>query len=191
VKQLQGLLGNEQEARHVPRVLSEAGIRFLIVEHLPTTRVDGATFWLNAKSPVVVLSMRYDRLDWFWQSLMHELCHVERKDGLDEAAVDSDMMEDDAKPKSEREIDSRAAGILINRDDLAHFVARVAPLFSKKRIKGFAARLQIHPAIVVGQLQHDSHIPYSHSREMLVKVRHIVTQSALTDGWGYMPTVAV
>jgi HTH-type transcriptional regulator/antitoxin HigA len=191
VTRLQRLLGSEQEVRHVPRVLSEAGIRLLIVEHLPTTRIDGATFWLNAKSPVVVLSMRFDRLDWFWQSLMHELCHVQRKDGLDEAAVDSDMMEDDAKPKSEKEIDSRAADLLINREDLADFVARVAPLFSKKRIWGFAARLKIHPAIVVGQLQHGDHIPYSHSREMLVKVRHIVIQSALTDGWGHMPVVAL
>ena len=34
-------LKDPEEARHVPRVLSEAGIRFVIVEALPSTRIDG------------------------------------------------------------------------------------------------------------------------------------------------------
>ena len=45
--------------------------------------------------------------------------------------------------------------------------------------------LGVNPGIVVGQLQHREVIQWSHSREMLVKVRDIVTQSALTDGWGH------
>jgi len=44
--------------------------------------------------------------------------------------------------------------------------------------------LNVHQGIVVGQLQHRKAIPYSHSREMLAKVRHIVTEAALTDGFG-------
>src|SRR5260370_8599944 len=43
-----------QKARHVPRVLAEIGIRFLVVEHLPQTKIDGATFWLSPEAPVVV-----------------------------------------------------------------------------------------------------------------------------------------
>jgi len=39
-----------------------------------------------------------------------------------------------------------------------------------------------------GQLQHRKAIPYSHSREMLAKVRNIVTEAALTDGFGSILT---
>jgi HTH-type transcriptional regulator/antitoxin HigA len=42
----------------------------------------------------------------------------------------------------------------------------------------------IHPAIVLGQLQHRGEVDWSHSREMLVKVRHLITPVALTDGFG-------
>jgi HTH-type transcriptional regulator/antitoxin HigA len=54
-----------------------------------------------------------------------------------------------------------------------------------------AARLDIHPGIVVGQLQYRKAIPYSHSREMLAKVRNIVTDAALTDGFGSILATAV
>jgi len=42
--------------------------------------------------------------------------------------------------------------------------------------------LQIHPGIVVGQLAFRQQIGYSHSREMLEKVRDVLVDSALTDG---------
>jgi HTH-type transcriptional regulator/antitoxin HigA len=51
--------------------------------------------------------------------------------------------------------------------------------------------LNVHQGILVGQLQHRKAIPYSHSREMLAKVRHIVTEAALTDGFGSFLTTAV
>ena len=81
---LRKLLISTQEARNVPKVLAEYGIRFLILEHLPQTKIDGVTFWLDDKSPVIVLSLRFDRVDWFWYTLAHELGHIERRDGLKE-----------------------------------------------------------------------------------------------------------
>jgi HTH-type transcriptional regulator/antitoxin HigA len=51
----------------------------------------------------------------------------------------------------------------------------------------FAAQIGVHPGIVVGQLQHLDEIPYSHNREMLVRIRDRVTNSAVTDGWGHTP----
>jgi HTH-type transcriptional regulator/antitoxin HigA len=61
---------------------------------------------------------------------------------------------------------------------------RVSPLYSKTRIIQFAHTIQIHPGIIVGQLQYRGEIGYSANREMLVKIRDIVIDSALTDGWG-------
>jgi len=47
----------------------------------------------------------------------------------------------------------------------------------------FANKVKIHPGIVVGQLQHRNELGYSALRDMLVKIREVVTTTALTDGW--------
>jgi len=193
LQRLKALTANAQDIRNVPRVLGESGIRFLVVEHLPKTRIDGACLWLDAKSPVVVLSLRYDRINWFWHTLMHELGHVSKRHGYDSPPVlDSSLVGDDAvsfedKPAHEREIDKFAAEHLVPQEELDGFIARVRPLYSKHRIEGFANRIGVHPGIVLGQLQYRGEVTYSHSRGLLVKMRHIVTATALTDGWGHTP----
>ncbi len=189
VVELRTLLYSPEEIRHVPRILAEYGIRFLVVEPLPSTRIDGATFWLNRRSPVVVLSLRFDRIDYFWHTLMHELSHIRNEEGNSSVTLDTDLVGDKAtptqnKPEFEQEADRFAAATLIEEDAMADFIVRTKPLYSKMKIWGFAIRLKIHPGIVVGQLQHMEEIGYSYYRDMLVKVRHIITQTALTDGWG-------
>lgn len=192
---LRQLMSQPEEVRHVPRILAESGIRFLIVEHLLQTRIDGATFWLDAQSPVIVLSVRYDRLDWFWHTLLHEMDHVRKRHGLnDELPIDIALVGEDAasfedRPEREKEADRFAANFSVSRADLDNFIARIRPLYSRERIMGFALRLGVHPALVVGQLQFRKEILYSHSRDLLTKVRHLITASALTDGWGQqLPT---
>jgi HTH-type transcriptional regulator/antitoxin HigA len=186
------LLHVPQEIRHVPRILSDAGIRFLLLEPLPKTKIDGVCFWLNdeERSPVVVVSLRYDRIDWFWHTLMHEMIHVKLRHGLRDAVhIDIDILQQD--DERELAVNADAANVLIERAELDNFIARVAPLYSKERIRGFAARLRIHPGIVVGQLQHRAKILWSHSREMLVPVRQYIVGSALTDGWGHVVATSI
>ena len=65
VTKLRPLMRDAEEVRHVPRVLAECGIRFLVIEHLPQTRIDGVCLWED-EQPIIALSMRYDRLDYFW-----------------------------------------------------------------------------------------------------------------------------
>jgi HTH-type transcriptional regulator/antitoxin HigA len=199
---LQGLLRDSEEVRHVPDVLAQAGIRFLVVEHLPQTRLDGACFWLSPDAPVIALSLRFDRIDWFWHTLMHELGHVYwghglRGEGKPEPHVDVDMFGGRPgntrieTPEIERKADEFAANTLVPQSELEDFIARVGPLYSQQKIRGFAARLNLHPGIVVGQLQFRGAIDYSYHRRMLSPVRDIITQTALTDGWGHTtPAVA-
>ena len=193
VRELKSLLPNAQDVRHVPKILAEAGIRFLVIEGLPRTGIDGVTFWLDAKSPVIVLSLRYDRVDWFWFTLFHEMGHVSRQDGLqNEIVIDTDLVGEDMLPEeqttdSEKEADEFAAESLIKQSELDSFIARVGPLYSKLRIAAFAAKVGVHPGIVVGQLHHLKVVPYRAHRQVLDRVRKIVTQSALTDGWGHVP----
>ena len=185
-----------EEIRRVPAVLAEAGIRLLVVEPLPGTKIDGACFWLNRTSPAVVVSMRYDRIDAFWHTLFHELSHVHQRHGLEDAyALDIELIgassSEGQKPEIEVQVDAMAVEASVPQAELEDFIARTAPLYSKKKIRGFANRIGVHPGIVVGQLQHRGNIDWSHSREMLVKVRSVLIQSALTDGWGLRVPLAV
>jgi HTH-type transcriptional regulator / antitoxin HigA len=179
------------DVRHVPEFLAEAGVRFLVVEPLLRTRIDGACFWLDAACPVVALSLRIDRIDCFWFTLMHELGHVTQQhvQALDEDLMGANADTMASRPEFEQQAHLFAAAMLVPQDELNIFIASVRPWFSKARIIEFANRVGVHPGLVVGQLQYRGEIPYSHSREMLVKVRQLVTESAHTDGWGgVLPT---
>jgi HTH-type transcriptional regulator/antitoxin HigA len=192
---LRDLRRNPEDVREISRVLAEMGVRFVVIEPLAGTRIDGACQWLDERSPVVAISLRYDRIDWFWFTLMHELGHVKARDGVNrDACLDVDLVGEGAaerrkaRPKSEVAADEFAEDNLIPRTDLDNFVARVSPLYSREKILGFAARMGVHPGIVVGQLHHRTELngglSYTHFRPMLAKVRSIITRVALTDGWG-------
>jgi HTH-type transcriptional regulator/antitoxin HigA len=193
IASLQECLVHPFETRHAPKILAEAGIRLVIVQHLKATRIDGATMWLNKQSPVIALSLRYDRIDCFWFTLFHELYHVRNRDGLtvaeecplDVRLVGTDRMPSSDKSENEQNADSFSERSLVDQGELEDFIARTGPAYSKRAIRGFSDRIKIHPGIVVGQLQHRDEIAWTHSREMLVKVRGIVTESTLTDGWGF------
>jgi HTH-type transcriptional regulator/antitoxin HigA len=192
---LKGLLQEPAETRHVPKILAESGIRFIVLEQLPHTRIDGVCFWLDEKSPVIALSFRFDRIDCFWHTLLHEIRHVEKFHGLkDDGMLDRDICGENAtpmneRPEIEREVDSLAAEFLIPQGELKNFIGRVRPFYYKKKIIGFARHIGVHPGLVVGQLQYRGEITYAHNREMLTKVRRAITESALTDGWGNAPSL--
>lgn len=189
---LRALLGDPEEVRHVPRVLGEAGIRFLVLEHLAKTRIDGACLWLDERSPIIAVSLRYDRIDGFWFTLMHELKHALHGDGLKTGAltVDVDLVgeahiEKGQKPELEKDADEFAENTLIRQADLNDFILRKRPLFSEASIRGFASLHSVHPGLVVGQLHYRKEIDYAKFRRLLVRIRDHLTQSALTDGWGH------
>ncbi|MBI1784952.1 HigA family addiction module antidote protein [Candidatus Sumerlaeota bacterium] len=184
VLKLRALAAHPEGVREVPRVMSDAGIRFLIVEHLSQTKMDGAALWLNKDSPVIALTIRQNRLDNFWFTLLHELSHILHGDGY---RLDEDLLSDANKAHFdavETRANSEAADTLIGQEALESFIRRVSPFYSKSRIIQFANRQRIHPGIVVGQLQHRGEIHWRTNKEMLPGIRDQITSTALTDGWG-------
>ncbi len=189
LESLQKLAAVREDIGQVPRALADLGVRFVIVERLPKMRLDGATLWIDPTSPVIAVSLRYDRLDWFWFTLSHEIAHVKHGDRLsiDRDLVGTKRQRSENKPEPEQRADREACEFLVPQAELQSFITRVRPLYSRKRIIQFANLHQVHPGIVVGQLQFREEIPYAHSRDMLEAVRHIIVDSAVTDGWGYFP----
>jgi HTH-type transcriptional regulator/antitoxin HigA len=193
VPTLRNLLPNIEELRLIPSLLADAGIRFVVLEQLPRTKIDGVCFWLDRKSPVITLSLRFDRIDYFWHTFMHEIGHCKNRDGLDKAPLDTDFdRQPDAgeKPASQKRVDDFATKTLVPQDELEDFISRVRPLYSALKIQGFAKRIGVHPGIVVGQLQYRGEITYAQHRRMLSPVRQAITQVALTDGWGHITPIA-
>jgi HTH-type transcriptional regulator/antitoxin HigA len=173
------------QASHVARLLSEFGIRFVVVQGLAGAKIDGACFWLN-DSPVIALSMRYDRIDSFWFTLLHEVGHCSQGDESLDSDLDSSRANAQKSP-SERAADEFALRQLVEPRDLDSFIARKRPLYSANSILAFAQMKGVHPGIVVGQLQYRSEIKRESFRKFLEPVRDYVTSSALTDGWGVVP----
>jgi HTH-type transcriptional regulator/antitoxin HigA len=189
ISKLRALLIAPEEIRQVPQILAAAGVKFVIVEFLPGAKIDGAAFWIDGE-PVVAMSLRFDRVNNFWFVLRHEIEHILNKDGL---IVDLELTErlqrKEVLPPEEVRANEAASEFLVPKKELDSFIVRVRPLYSEQRILLFAKRISVHPGLVVGQLQFRDEVPYTHFHKYLVKIREIITQTALADGWGTVPPV--
>jgi HTH-type transcriptional regulator/antitoxin HigA len=176
-----------EEIRHVPQVLAEAGIRYVLVETLPKANIDGVCFWLDDASPVIGMTTRQDRIDNFWFVLRHEIEHVLNKDGkgdLHPDTVDIDIEDaGDNLPSYEIKANLAAAECCVPQDQLENFYLRKFPFISERDTLAFSKRVQRHPGIVVGQLQHKMN-RYDWLRKYKVKVRQALIGAANIDGWG-------
>lgn len=183
--ELQALMLSPEEIRHVPRILASAGVRLVFVEAMPGLKLDGACFWLG-ENPVIGMSLRFDRIDNFWFVLRHEIEHVLQEDGKSGAPIiDMEMNGGgDMLPEHERSANKAALDFCVSTEQLEDFIIRVQPSFSEKRILLFAQRLNIHPGLVVGQLQNRLK-RYDFLRKHQVKIRQFILSSGNVDGWGY------
>jgi HTH-type transcriptional regulator/antitoxin HigA len=177
--ELRRLAAKTQAAHRVPAFLTGAGIRYAVVEPLPNVKIDGAAFWLDANSPVIAMSLRFDNIGSFWFTLMHELDHIEYKD-----AFSFDDLQSTPNDEAEKRASWNASNSLVPKHELEQFIKSCAPRYSEARINNLATRLQIHPGIIVGQLQYRRELSYAAHRKLLTKIRDLITEFAFTDGWG-------
>ena len=191
--ELEPLRVSTENARLVPRILEKAGIRFVVVETLPTAKIDGVCFWLNDHAPVVGMSLRHDRTDNFWFVLRHELEHVRLEHGKEETILDAELDGERAGdgpnvPEEERLANRAAAEFCVPQAQMKAFVDRKAPLFSERDMVGFARSIGVHPGLVAGQLAHITG-RYERFRKHLEKVRTHIVGTAYVDGWGNVAPV--
>jgi len=133
--------------------LRDCGIRLIVESHLPNTYLDGAALLLPDGSPVIGMTLRYDRLDSFWFVLFHELIHITKhlhKGNIESIFDDLDVEAGDI----EQEADELAGEILVPEEKWNTALARY--LRSKDSIVDFANELDIHPAIVAGKIRKEA-----------------------------------
>ena len=159
LESLAALRSDPEETRHVPRLLAECGVRFVVVEPMKSSRIDGVCFWLTKSQPVIGMSLRIDRIDNFWFVLRHEIEHVLRGDGKKKVIVDEQLCEVANEVVSENEVVSAeetpeeeaanvaAAEFCTPQGELANFLARVGSSVPEERVVLFAQRLGVHPGL--------------------------------------------
>ena len=136
--------------------LSEKGIRLVIEQHLPKTYLDGAAFRLSNGQPVIGLTLRYDRLDNFWFTLMHELAHValHLDNDMNEMFVDELNFLTDNPDSLEQGANHYAAESLIPSELWESSDARFGQFPSD--VHHLADKASVHTAIVVGRIRHEN-----------------------------------
>ena len=137
--------------------LAENGISLVTERHLSKTHLDGATLWFEDGRPIVGMTLRYNRLDNFWFTLMHELAHIGKHENAEEREFFDDMSLRGAKNAAddsiEAEADEWAEEALIPGD-----VWEASPVSSVPRpmnVIGLANEVGVHPAVVAGRVRYE------------------------------------
>lgn len=169
---------------HIPAILRQCGVRFVLVEALPASKIDGVCVWIDGQ-PAIGITTRLDRLDNFAFVLRHELEHVLNNDGREAtfAPVDEDMTADENEgPEEEVYANRAAAEFCVPRQQLSSFLLRKGKFISEQDVLAFAARLEVHPAIVIGQIQHKQQ-KYGWLRKYQTSIRPYLLEWEFVDGW--------
>lgn len=145
-------------------ICESCGIALVFLPHLPKTYAHGATQWYNSNKALIQLSIRGKDADKFWFSFFHEIGHSV-KHGIKNVYVNFDKEE--LKDIKEQEADEFARNILIPKKEYDLFTAK--GIFTEKSITEFAKKINMLPGIVVGRLQYDKYIPYTHFHYLKTK----------------------
>lgn len=159
--------------QNIRKVLLSYGIRFIITPHLQKTYLDGAAFYLNndVSKPVVAITLRYNRIDWFWFTLLHELAHIFKGHCEKVGIMDGEKV-DEIDQRVEDEADELAKDWLIPTNIFHDFVKTRFIKYSD--VTDLSVSIKRHPGIIVGRLQREGTIPYSRYRKSLVKVKDLL-----------------
>lgn len=141
------------------KLCAECGVAVVFVPELPKT-ASGATRWLSSTKALIQLSLKYKTDDHLWFTFFHEAAHI-----LLHPKKDIFIETEGGESKQEDEADRFAARTLIPEREFAAFIA-AHDVFSKKAIVEFAEQQGIASGIVVGQLQHAGHLPFSYCNDL-------------------------
>jgi len=137
--------------------LAEFGIPFVILKHLPHTYLDGACFRSQEGRTIIGMTLRHDRQDNFWFTLVHELAHIfiHLQEGDDLVFMDDTEHAVDGCDEKEVEANQLASDLLIPADVWERERDRLCESNDSSYISKLAESLGICPAIIAGRIRHD------------------------------------
>ena len=134
--------------------LEERGVALVIEPQLQSSGLDGAALLSRNGAPIIGMTIRHNRLDNFWFTLLHECVHAQKHlsaSGL-QAIADIDIERAEEDPIDiEKEANTDAAEFLIPRGVWRRSEAYMNP--SAETIHELAGKLQINVAIIAGRIR--------------------------------------
>ncbi len=189
-KELPSLLYAPDEVRQIPRILTQCGVKFIVVEKLPNAKIDGVCFWLDGV-PVIGMSLQHDRIDNFWFVLRHECEHVLNQHGKEKEIMDIDLdIATISISEEERIANDAASNFCAPSDKLDFWLKRKHPYYYERDVLAFSRTVERHPGLVVGQIRRKLN-RYDYLTRYLVKIRHFVLPVSMADGWGQTVPVSL
>lgn len=137
------------------RRCGDAGVAVVRIPQIAGTRACGATRWINATYPIIVLSGRYKMEDSLWFSFFHEAGHVLLHPKR--ATYIAPDGKGDDKDGLEKQADDFAQNVLIP----AELSDELIELTTPQAIKQFASRIGIDTGIVAGRLMTEKILEWS------------------------------
>ena len=142
-----------QIVRDLPRILAELGIILVYVYALPGMNADGAVFRLSTGHPVIAMSLRFPRLDYFWFTLLHELAHLVLHENELNKPVFFDVESEEASV-AEKTANRLAKNSLVDPESWASCGPKYDP--SDRAVLRYAGEEGVHPSLVAGLLRRES-----------------------------------
>ena len=131
--------------------LEKHGIAVVVEPPLKGTLLDGAALQDTDGTPIVGLTLRFDRLDNFWFTLLHEVAHLWKHVNQEDTFLDN--LDSSSEDRMELEANRIAKEALIPRVAWKRSEAYLNP--SSDAIDKLSRELKIHPAIIAGRLRKD------------------------------------
>ena len=155
--------GPDVFAPELDKIFRECGIAFVVVPELTNAPIFGSTRWLAPNKALIQMSIRLKWADYFWFHLFHEIGHI-LFDNKKEFNVD--FKENNPSKESEERASEFAMDALVPKASYEEIKVRVEKLRSQglsisDEVKKFATKLNIHPGIIIGRLQHERVLPYT------------------------------
>jgi HTH-type transcriptional regulator/antitoxin HigA len=148
--------------------LSSCGVALVIELPLRNSKLDGIVLWREGK-PIIGLTTRYDRMDSFVFTLLHEIAHLT----LGHITADGLHIDEDLDPGSDLDIEREA------NDQASAWIIPTMPVLdvdelTALRLMATSRELGVHPSFLIGRLQRDRLLPWSRFRTVIPKVRPYV-----------------
>lgn len=139
---------NKNTLELVDEKLSQYGIKFLMIDKLEKTPIDGSSFWCG-NNPVIALTLRHNRIDNLAFTILHEMGHIALHLRDDKAIKFLNFTKVD-ETKIEKEANLYAQENLIPRDCWNDLLENCIPL-NDALIYELSNKYRINPAIILGR----------------------------------------
>jgi HTH-type transcriptional regulator / antitoxin HigA len=131
--------------------LSLKGVKLVIEPHFPHTKLDGAAI-LQSGIPIVAITLRHDRIDNYWFTLLHECAHVIKHLSEDNSLIldDFESETDDAK-EHEANILARDAVVPLEIWE-SHNITKIKNP-KKEHVIALARQMEVH--LIAGRVRYE------------------------------------